>query len=97
VPNTNIKGNPAHFKPKSLSATGHWTTPPVCTSVEISFTIKNHESKQEVIKFTGTNGFTPFKVKLPADTENGICITKGYHGTLTGKLKSDGKKLKVHF
>ncbi len=96
LPHTTIKGHPAHFRPSKLSAKARWTTPPICTSTQASFSVTNKENKAELISFTGTNGFTPFSFSIAAHASADFCITKGYHGTLKGKL-SDHKKLTVGF
>ncbi len=97
LPNTNIKGHPAHFKPKRLHAKARWPrTMPPCTISQASFTVSNKENKAELINFTGTGNFTPFSYTVFPHVRDYFCITKGYHGTLTGKL-TDGKKLKVNF
>lgn len=95
LPNANIKGKPAHWSPSKLSAKGRWTKGTACTASAESFTISNYEKKAEKVTFTGTH-FKTFSGTVKARTRAGFCISKGYTGTLTGKLK-DGKKLKIHF
>jgi hypothetical protein len=96
LPNTNIKGSPAHFSPSKLSAKARWTSGTTCTLSVSSFTITNKKAKSKLVTFTGTGGFTPFSTTVLPKQTVGICITKGYTGTLTGKL-ADGKKLTVTF
>ena len=95
LPNTNIKGKPAHFTPSTMSAKARWKKGTKCTASRGSFTISNYEHKAETVKFTGPH-FRSFSSKIPARKVGGFCISKGYTGTLTGKLK-DGKKVKIHF
>jgi hypothetical protein len=95
LPNSNIKGSPAHFSPSSLSAKARWTNGTPCTQSSGSFTMTNKKSKSEKVTFTGKN-FQTFTVTVGAGKVDGICITKGYHGTLHGTL-NDGKKLSVSF
>ncbi len=95
VPNANIKGTPPHWTPTSLSAKAKWTGG-TCTSAQVSFTVSNFENKAETITLTGTNGFHKSSGSVPAKTKAGVCITKGYAGTLKATL-NDGKKLTVHF
>lgn len=96
VPNASIKGSPPHWTPTSLSAKAKWTGA-TCTSAQTSFTISNFESKSETITLTGTNGFQKASGTVPAKTKAGVCVTKGYNGTVHATLKADGKKLTVHF
>jgi hypothetical protein len=95
LPNANIKGKPAHFTPSTLSAKARWTKGATCTASVASFTISNYEKKGETVTFTGRH-FQTFSSTIPKRKVGGFCISKGYTGTLTGKLK-DGKKLKIHF
>jgi hypothetical protein len=97
LPNTNIKGNPAKWSPSSLNAKGRWAgSPTPCTTSEGSFTETNKENKAEKVKFKATGVSGSLKEKIPAHEKFVFCITKGYHGTVTGTL-SDHKKLKAHF
>ena len=94
VPTTTIKGKPAKFSPSSLSAKAKGTGT-TCTSAQASFEMLNKKSKSQKVNFTGTGGVKG-SVTVAAHKGEFICITKGYTGTLTGKLK-DGKKLTVKF
>lgn len=90
LPNSNIKGTPAHFVPSQLTAKARWTTTP-CTASQASFTLTNKKGTQTVT-FSGAASGT---VTVPAHMKWLICVAKGRTGKLVGKLK-DGKKLIVH-
>ena len=95
LPNADIKGKPAHFTPSTLSAKARWTKVTHCTESVGSFTISNFKRKAQTVTFSGSH-FQSFSSTIPGRKVGGFCISKGYTGTLTGKLK-DGKKLKIHF
>ena len=96
VPNANIKGKPPAWHPTSLSAKAKWTGA-ACTAAQVSFTISNFENKAEAITLTGTNGFHKTSGTIGAKKKVGVCITKGYTGTVHITLLADGKKLTVKF
>ncbi len=97
LPNSNIKGKPAKWSPSKLTAKARWSGPPTqCSVAQGSFTMNNTTKKGQTVKITGTKHFTPFSGTIPAKTKVVDCVTKGYKGTLTVKLK-DGKKLTVKF
>ena len=96
VPNASIKGSPPHWTPTSLSAKAKWTGAS-CTMAQASFTISNFETKSEKLTLTGTNGFQKSSGTVAARKKAGVCVTKGYNGTVHVTLKADGKKLAVHF
>jgi hypothetical protein len=91
LPNSNIKGRPAHFVPSQLTAKARWTTA-TCTATQASFTLTNKKGKTEVVTFSGAANGT---VTVPAHMKWFICVGKGGTGKLVGKL-TDGKKLIVH-
>lgn len=95
VPNTNIKGSPAHFSPSSLSAKARWDGVQADCTSQLSFTLTNLKSVAEKVNFTGTN-LKPTSFTVNPKSRFGICVPKGYTGTVHGKL-TDGKKLTVTF
>lgn len=97
VPNSNIKGKPTHFSPNKLSATAK--NPPgstTCTASKASFSMTNLKKSTQTVTLTGTDGLHGGTVSIAPSTREIICVTKGYKGTITGKLK-DKKKLTVKF
>ena len=95
LPNSNIKGSPAHFSPSALSAKARWDGVSSCSTSQGSFTISNHKNVAEKLTLSGT-GLKPASGKVGAHKVVVVCITKGYTGTVHVTLK-DGKKLTVTF
>ncbi len=95
IPATSIKGSPAKFSPDSLHAKAKEPSGGTCTSSDASFAILNKESKTEKVTFFigSTNEGT---LAIPKKKGEIICVTKGFTGTLKGKL-SDHKALTVKF
>ncbi len=97
LPTSTIKGSPAKFHPAALTATGVWDGSSECTTSVASFNINNSEAVTEKIKVTATGIAGALKIPLPAGQGTSICVTTGYSGTVTAKLKVDGKTLNVTF
>lgn len=95
IPNSNITGKPAHWKPSSLSAKAKWTGANPCPQSQTSFTMTNKESTAERVTLSGP-GLKSSSGKIPAGDRFGACISKGYKKTAHVALK-DGKKLTVKF
>ena len=57
----------------------------------------NKKSVTEKVKLTGTGITGSLTVKIKSHHKEVICLKAPYTGTVTAKLLSDGKKLKVHF
>lgn len=97
LPNSNIKGRPAHWAPSRLTAKARWPRGATsCTASKASFTISNLKKAAEKVKITGTGHFRSVSGTVPARRRAYVCITKRYKGTVHAALK-DGKKLTVHF
>lgn len=102
LPNSNIKGTPAHWSPTKLTAKARWDGVQAdCGQSQGSFTIHNKESVSEYVTLTGTKGFNSRNAHGPVNPLSpggfaGVCVKKGYKGTVTAKL-SDGKKLTIKF
>jgi hypothetical protein len=102
LPNSDIKGTPAHWSPSKLAAKARWDGVVAdCGQAQGSFTIHNAKSVPENVTLTGTNGFKSRNAHgainpLSPRGFAGICVKKGYKGTATAKL-SDGKKLTITF
>ncbi len=97
LPTSTIKGSPAKFKPAALTATGAWDGTSSCTTAVASFNINNAEAVTEKFKVTATGITGALKIALPAGQGTSICVTTGYSGVLTAKLKVDSKTLNVTF
>jgi hypothetical protein len=91
LPNSNIKGRPAHFSPSTLTAKARWRST-ICRASQASFTLNNRKGSARTVTFTGA---ASGMVKVPAHKKEDICVRKGDTGKLVGKLR-DGKKLIVH-
>ena len=101
LPNSNIRGTPAHWSPSKLTAKARWDGVVAdCGPSQGSFTITNKKSVAEHVTLTGTKGFKSrfagIVNPIPPGSLRGICVKKGYEGTATAKL-SDGKKLTITF
>ncbi len=96
LPKVKIKGSPASFVPTAVSATATLTGSS-CVQAQASFNIKNKESVTEKFTITGTDGLIGGTAKLRALTKGFICVSSGYTGVMTLKLKSDGKTATVTF
>ncbi len=92
LPNTNVKGTPAHFSPTRLSAKARWNNATTCTTPQASFTVDNKKGVAETVTFSGAASGS---VVVPAHSKYIICVTKGITGKMIGRL-ADGKKLTVH-
>ena len=95
VPNSNIKGKPAHFSPTTLSASSRWDGVHADCKAQASFTMTNKKSVNESVKVTATGISGSLKATIKPNHSEFVCLGKAYTGTVTAKL-TDGKKLTVH-
>lgn len=97
APKSRIKGNPAHWVPSKLYASGREPHGASCSKKRyVSFWMKNKENVSEHVTIRGTNGLNRVSTTIKPHSWVAVCVTYGYVGTDRVTLP-DGKKLKVRF